>query len=98
MRAALSGLAILATTACGRVAFDSRADGGGSNGDGDAAAGLPCNSIARLADDFEDGVQDPAWEYSFANVGTGLSETGGDVVVGPANNVAGAYAGYVASR
>lgn len=55
--------------------------------------------MARLADDFEDGVQNVSlWEASYVDSGTSYAESGGNLVITPAPNTAGAYAGYRSQR
>jgi hypothetical protein len=87
-------LLLVAAIGCGRIRFDPLGDGG----DGSVTAPR-CNSITRVADDFEAGVLDSGlWGASFAMPGTSFAEAGGDLVLTLANNVAGAYVVCQSSR
>jgi hypothetical protein len=64
---------------------------------GDADGGTPiasCGGPDAFADDFEDGVQDPMWSWSWEEDAATLSETGGHMVVTLPPNVGAGYAGY----
>jgi hypothetical protein len=91
----------LALTSCGRFGFpaldDARVAEDGRGGDGGGGSAT-CNAIARVADDFEDGVQNRVLWGPFAAPGTSLAEVGGDLVLTLAPNAAGAYVGYTSIR
>jgi hypothetical protein len=57
-----------------------------------------CNSVVRLTDDFEDGVDaNFRWAASYSNPGASFAETGGDLVLTPATNAGSNYTGYVST-
>jgi hypothetical protein len=60
--------------------------------DGSVTAGR-CGGLQLLADDFADGTVSPLW-YDWADTGTSVTETGGQLLVNIAAGTADAWAGY----
>jgi hypothetical protein len=71
-------------------------DGGGSGIDASidgGGGGDRCGTVSVVRDDFEDGVRDRIWDQ-FADSGTTLDETGGELRIDLAGGTGDPYAGY----